>query len=306
MNKPPKADSMRMETLIEMKGVSLITAEGRPLFRNIHMILGPEKVAVIGRNGVGKTTFLHTILGKERPASGIVIRRTDPIEVPQQIRQAKDVLDRLSSLVSTDRPDLELELHLAGLPSLTHLQNSFALSDGERRKLQLLCAKLSRKDLLLLDEPTEDLDEAGRKWLFQWIRDWKMGLVVVSHDRDLLSLFRNFFIVAESGCRTFSGGFKELEEHMEQEAQEAEIRFLRGVNALVRKEEKNEKSIRRRRRKKNFGRISELERCTPRQRLNKKRSLAQVSQGRAQKVSQKRMDTARQLTYAVTRRSASP
>ncbi|MCP4345637.1 MAG: ABC-F family ATP-binding cassette domain-containing protein [Desulfobacterales bacterium] len=283
--------------LLELEKINISSPEGRPLFHNLNMVLGREKVAVIGRNGVGKSTLLKTITGDLQPGSGAVRCKTRPCLVAQQLSSNSDsFLNTLPSLVP--EPLLAEELSNIGFSSLLGIGQLRNLSYGNIRKLHLMAAKLSYPDLLLLDEPTEDLDEAGVKWLVKWLSAWQNGLIVVSHDRLLLSLFEHFFIISESGCRYFSGTFSELNNTLEREAEEAEKRYIMKMHMLDRKEEHRAKVLRRRQRKKNFGRISELERCTPKQRLNKKRSNAQVSQGKAAKISQDRINAIRSLTLA--------
>jgi ATPase subunit of ABC transporter with duplicated ATPase domains len=264
------------------------------------MVLDHEKVAVIGRNGVGKSSLLNIIKGHLQPNTGKVSLRAKPYLVPQQIdTEGSDYLRVLPNLLPEEC--LIKDLRTAGLPELSEIRNSDNLSYGEKRKLHLLVAKIRCPDLLLLDEPTEDLDEIGVKWLINWLTAWQNGLLVVSHDRELLSHFNHFFIIAESGCNYFSGSFRELDRYLEQQAKDAEKRYMLKLRMLARKEEYRAKVIRRRRRKKNYGRISELERCTPRQRLNKKRSMAQASQGKAAKISQDRIIAFRELTLASRR-----
>lgn len=286
-----------MAPLLTLTNISLSTPSGRPLFHDLNMVLDREKVAAIGRNGVGKTSLLNIIQGHLQPNRGNVSYRTKPYLVPQQIdSQGSDYLRILPNLQPEEC--LIKELRAAGLPDLSKIRNSDNLSYGEKRKLHLLVAKLSCPGLLLLDEPTEDLDEIGVKWLINWLSAWQNGLLVVSHSRELLSHFNHFFIITESGCNYFSGSFRELNRYLEQQARGADKRYMLKLQMLERKEEHRAKVIRRRRRKKNYGRISELERCTPRQRLNKKRSIAQVSQGKAAKISLDRIRAFRELTLA--------
>jgi ATPase subunit of ABC transporter with duplicated ATPase domains len=175
-------------------------------------------------------------------------------------------------------------------------------SRGEARKLLLLAARHSGSELLLLDEPTEGLDEAGVAWLCRWLRTWDRGAIVVTHHRGLLRCFEDFFVVAESGCSHVPGGFAALERRLVDEAGEArERQYVRDLHALDERERRNEQVGRRRARKKNVGRLHELDRCTSRMRLNAKRSSAQVTQGKAAKRSEDRIAAARGWARATRR-----
>jgi ATPase subunit of ABC transporter with duplicated ATPase domains len=280
------------QPLLELSNINTLSPEGRLLFHDLNLVLGYDKVAVIGRNGVGKSTLLNIINGNEQPDSGSVRCKNKPYLVNQQVSLKSGLyIQNLSSLLP--EKILTQELDSAGLAWLYAQKHSTILSYGEARKLQLLVAKLSCSDLLLLDEPTEDLDEAGVKWLIKWLLRWKNGLLVVSHDLILLNHFKHFFVITESGCKYFSGRFSDLNKKMKEEEEKAEKKYLQKLHILSKKEEQRIKILRRRQRKKNFGRISELKRCTPKQRLNKKRGKAQVNQGKAAKISMDRISNTR-------------
>jgi len=149
---------------------------------------------------------------------------------------------------------------------------------------------------LLLDEPTSDLDDAAVAWLEGWLRHFRGGVVVVSHDRRLLGGMQHFFWLRESGCRYFAGSLTELDAEQAREATESELRYLRSMNALAEKEERTLHLQRRKARKKQYGRSRELARCTSRARLNLKRSEAQVSHGKAAQTREARVALVREFT----------
>ncbi len=162
-------------------------------------------------------------------------------------------------------------------------------------------AARSGADILLLDEPTEDLDDASVSWLRGWLRAWPGCLVVASHDRRLLQDFEHFLVASESGCRAFSGTTTELEAELEREQRETEQRYVRNLNRLVEHEAHTLHVARRKARKKRYGRCSELDRATPRVRLNQKRDHAQVSHGRLAKVREERTLAIREWSRSTRR-----
>lgn len=236
----------------------------RLLFSDLNLCLGREKVALVGRNGVGKSTLLQFLSGQTRPHKGAVTRRGEVILVPQQIPAGPD-------------------------------------SPGRRRQEYLREARWSGADLLLLDEPTQDLDESAVDWLLGWLSTWRDGLLVASHDRRLLDDFQHFFVMAESGCRYVSGTFEHLEQELERGFQAGEERYLRSLNHLLKQEEHSRKIALRRRRKEQYGRTSELDRATSRMRLNMKRNQAQVSHGRINKLREDRLEEVREWTKSARR-----
>ncbi len=298
--------SSRRAALVEVRGLSLDTIEGRPLFRELSVSLGRDRVAVIGRNGAGKTTLLRLLAGECSTDRGSVLRRTRPMLVRQEpdLHQARLTARRLHQRAHLDRSShhvLMRDLRALGLRSLRELAEADRLSRGEARKVLLLAAKLDRPELLLLDEPTEDLDEAGIAWLCRWLPRWDGGLMVVSHHRPVLRCFEHFFLIAESGCRYAPGTFDDLQRSLEQREEARQRQYVMNLNTLADQERHNERVCRRRQRKKNVGRLHELRRRTSRSRLNEKRSYAQQSQGRVAKIRDNRIAAARGWAKATRR-----
>jgi ATPase subunit of ABC transporter with duplicated ATPase domains len=260
------------EILLQAGGLCIDSPAGRPLFRDLNLTLGREQVAVVGRNGVGKSSLLEVLAGQEAPDRGAVRCGGRTRLVPQQ-------------LTTTEAEQR------AGSP-------------GERRMRALRLAWSAQPDLLLLDEPSQDLDADGADWLLDSLRTWAQGLIVVSHDRRVLRLFRNFFIAAESGCRYFAGSFDALLQDLDSESADAQKTYVRNLQRLLAKEKHDVTVARRRQRKKNLGRIHEVDRAHPRILLNTNRSYAQESQGKRAVLQKTRMRAAREWAKA-TRRALS-
>ncbi len=252
-------------TLLRTRGLCLDTPGGRALFRDLSLVLGrTDRVALVGRNGSGKSALLEVLAGRAAPEAGEVLCRGSSRLVPQQ------------------------------------LEGSGA-SPGELRSRRLQEAFEAQPDLLLLDEPTRDLDSAGIEWLMQNLAGWRGALIVVSHRARVLRSFREFFLVAESGCRHVEGSFDALLAELEREGAEREQRYVRQLQRLADQERHRDTVQRRRQRKANLGRIRELRRCPSRLRLNGKRSYKQVSQGKRALLQRDRIEKARSFTRAARR-----
>jgi ATPase subunit of ABC transporter with duplicated ATPase domains len=254
-----------MPASIELSNVSVRTPTGRVLFEGLNLTIGDEHVALVGRNGVGKSTLLALLAGLTPAASGRVETCSKPHYVPQA--------DELA------------------LP----------LSHGELRQRSLQEARDSGAAILLLDEPSLHLDEPAVEQLRAWLRHYAGCVIVASHDRRLLADLRHFFVVSESGCHYFGGSLAELEQHLEREHEALERRYVRNLHRLAEKEEHTAQVARRRARKKRSGRCRELDRATPRIRLNQKRDQAQVYQGRLAKLREARLAALRGWTQSSRR-----
>ena len=289
---------------VEIRGLCVDTEAGRPLLRDLNLSLGHERVALVGRNGVGKTTLLRVLAGEAAASRGSLVSRASPVFVRQD-PSAEEVHRAVQWLTEHARDPaiaraLARDMAEVGLAPLDRLGGG-QTSRGEARKLLLLAARHSGSALLLLDEPTEGLDESGVAWLCGWLRTWDRGAIVVSHHRGLLRCFEDFFVVAESGCSHVTGGFAALERRLADDGEARERQYVRHLNALDQQEQRSEQVARRRQRKKNVGRLHELDRCTSRMRLNAKRGHAQVTQGKAAKIHEDRIAAARGWARATRR-----
>lgn len=254
-----------MPASILLSEVSVKTASGRALFEGLNLRMDHEHVALVGRNGVGKSTLLSPIAGEVSNSSGRVQVRSTPRFVPQLEERCE------------------------------------SKSRGELRRLALEAARTSGAEILLLDEPTVHLDDAAVAWLRAWLVEFPGCLIVASHDRRLLADFRHFIVLSEAGGHYFAGSLSQLEQHLEQAHLAQEQRYAQNLHRLADQEANVAHIARRRDRKKRRGRTSELDRCTPRIRLNQKRSQAQVYQGRFAQLRQQRLEALRDWTAASRR-----
>jgi ATPase subunit of ABC transporter with duplicated ATPase domains len=254
-----------MPALLELSAVSVVAPGGRPLFERLDLRIEHEHVALIGRNGVGKSTLLAVLAGVADADAGRVIARG----LRHFVAQADERTEPLSS--------------------------------GELRRQALDDARDSGADILLLDEPSEHLDDGAVAWLRTWLRDWHGCLIVASHDRRLLADFRDFFVVSEAGCRYFCGTLAELDAELEREHHESELRYVRNLRRLAAEEEHTLHVARRKARKKRYGRCRELDRANPKILLNQKRDHAQVSHGRLAKLREARLASLRAFTQSTRR-----
>lgn len=260
---------MPAANLLSAHSLTVCAPGGRALFRDLTLILDRgDRVALIGRNGVGKSTLLQVLAGERAADSGEVMCSGERVLVPQ---------------------GRELPLHSRGS------------SPGELRRRRLQVAFDAVPDLLLLDEPTHDLDQAGLDWLARELQRWRKGLIVVSHDRRLLRGFSEFFLAAESGCRHVSGSFDALLATLAREQDVYEGAYLRRLERLSEHEQRQFRVRQRRKRKKNVGRVRELKRCTPKIRLNTKRSSAQKYQGKRDQIQAARREAVRGWAVAARR-----
>lgn len=181
------------------------------VFENLNLTLDTDwKLALIGRNGRGKTTLLHLLAGKTGSYSGNITARETFEYFPFALPEAPDSLSALYCAV----PDLRLWALKKEMNAL-HLREDVldrplqTLSGGEKTKL-LLAALFSKEEaFLLIDEPTNHLDEIGRRLVGTYLRS-KRGFILVSHDRAFLDLCCDHVLALNrSGTQLRSGSFSD-------------------------------------------------------------------------------------------------
>jgi len=293
---------MKSQNVLSTHQLNINSLTGRNLISNLNMCLGYEQVVVIGRNGVGKSTLIKALATGDS-SQGIVCTNNRWIVHQSLIDNVfnhasnENFRNNISLLLEFKPWQVKRELSEIGLNfNVESIKNvTTCLSQGELRKLNLVLAKLKNPELLFLDEPTEDLDQQGKQWLFKWLKGWNRGLMIVSHCQSLMRLFESFFIVAESGCRYFNGNFSALEDDLVRKELDLNRKYIGKINSLNEEEDRNNKIIKRRLQKKAQGRLRELGRMTPKVRLNWKRGYAQESQARVAKIRNDRIEGERLL-----------
>ncbi len=183
--------------VIEMKKISK-GYDGQELITDFNYIVQPgEKIGIVGPNGTGKTTLLEMIVGRVTPDNGrIEVGQTVVIGYYDQESRALDdemrVIDYIREVAesitiadgSSASASQMLERFL--FPPAAQYAPIAKLSGGERRRLYLLRILMGRPNVLVLDEPTNDLDIPTLTALEDWLDGFDGSLIVVSHDRYFL------------------------------------------------------------------------------------------------------------------------
>jgi ATP-binding cassette subfamily F protein uup len=181
-------------TVFDVEDVTLKVGD-RTLLDQLTWQVGPgDRVAVVGVNGSGKTSLLRLLLGETRPAAGRVVTgvTVKPAYLSQEVRELPAALRVLEAVEEVAR---EVDLGKGRTMTASQLCERFGfgstrqwtrvgdLSGGERRRLQLLRLLMDSPNVLVLDEPTNDLDIDTLTALEDLLDGWAGSLLVVSHDR---------------------------------------------------------------------------------------------------------------------------
>ena len=220
-----------MSPLIHLQAVSYTTPDGHRLFPELDLSFTSERTGLVGHNAAGKTTLLRLIEGLLPPSAGKVVRRGSIGVLRQQVQvsghttvaerlgvaDALSVLQRLEAgtggAEDLEQADWTLEPRIAdalaavGLPGLDPQRPVGGLSGGQVTRLALAQLLIERPDIILLDEPTNNLDREGRATVADLLSAWSGGAIVVSHDRALLRRMDRIVELSPHGAKVTGGNW---------------------------------------------------------------------------------------------------
>ena len=166
-----------------------------------------DRIGIVGRNGIGKSTFIDLLTGALEPTAGR-IERGESLKIGYY-HQRGIQFDEGQTVLETIRNTSLLEQFL--FPHDMWNNPIAKLSGGERRRLYLLTILMQQPNLLILDEPTNDLDIVTLNILEEYLLDFKGSLLVVSHDRHFLDRVVDHILVfcGDGVIKDFVGGYTE-------------------------------------------------------------------------------------------------
>lgn len=229
-NEPPPRDSIELAKLstarlgkdvLDLEDVSYQTPEGKTIFENLTFRLGPaDRIGLVGANGAGKTTLIGLLTGALTPTTGKVkIGKTVRFaQLSQDVAELNEHADdRIFNMIKREKttfvvgkkeiPTGQLVEQL-GFRS-EELQTPIKdLSGGQRRRFQLLRLMFTEPNVLILDEPTNDLDTDMLAAIEDLLDIWPGTLIVVSHDRYLLERVTDnqYGLLGDTNLRHLPGG----------------------------------------------------------------------------------------------------
>lgn len=242
------------------------------LFQNISFAINKyDKIALVGNNGIGKSTLLKIIAGELPPFSGIINQNSKPYNVPQLFGQFNDfsvaeslhISEKITSLkeilegIVTEEnlqilnDDWTIEdrcreaLAYWKLQDLDLNQKMETLSGGQKTKVFLAGIMIHEPDLVLLDEPSNHLDFEGRALLYDFIKSTASSLLIVSHDRKLLNILSKTFEMTKNGISVYGGNYDFYNEQKNIESNALQQDVQSKEKALRKAKEKERETIER-------------------------------------------------------------
>lgn len=232
-----RTDSVEIDVATSRLGRKIIDCmdvnlsfEGRKMLDNFsYKFTRGERVGIVGRNGVGKTTFLNLMAGNLQPDSG-VIEQGETLRIGYytqrgiNFKPGQTVLECVQEVAdvvkASDGHAISATTYLNRFlfPHETFNKRVDILSGGEKRRLYLLIVLMQNPNMLILDEPTNNLDIMTLNVLEEYLSEFKGSLLIVSHDRYFLDKCVDHLFIFEGDGRIkdFVGKYSEYREYIKE------------------------------------------------------------------------------------------
>ena len=261
-NEPPPRDTLELSKLattrlgkqvVDIEDVSYSTPDGNQIFDDITLRLGPgDRIGLVGANGAGKTTLIGLITGALKPSHGrIKIGQTVKFAtLSQDIKELDEFADeRIFQMIKREKTTFLVGKKEIGTGQLVEqlgfdsaqLQTPISdLSGGQRRRFQLLRLLFTEPNVLILDEPTNDLDTDMLAAMEDLLDTWPGTMIVVSHDRYLLERVtdQQYAILGDGKVRHLTRGidqFLELRKAMKPSTEPTKVGAVSGLSGAERR-----------------------------------------------------------------------
>ncbi|MEE6125940.1 ABC-F family ATP-binding cassette domain-containing protein [Chryseobacterium arthrosphaerae] len=258
--------------MILLHNISFGFPGGDLLFNHIQFTIPSHtKSALVGNNGMGKSTLLKLIADEIRPLNGNINVQGEIFYVPQMfgnfnhltIAESLKIDHKLNALhhitsgevderyFETLNDDWDIEersqaaLQYWGLEDFELTQKLDELSGGQKIKVFLAGIQINRPDIIILDEPTNHLDLEGRQLLYELISKTDATVLIVSHDRTLLNLVDTIFELSNQGIATYGGNYDFYAGQKEVESEALQNDIHSKERALKKAKEKERETLER-------------------------------------------------------------
>lgn len=290
------------------------------LFQNITFTVAPaQKCAIVGDNGIGKSTLLAIMAGKISPAKGNVLCDDTPYMIPQHFGQfdavsvarALGLADKLKALsvilegnatgheyeVLDDEWDINDRMAEAfarwNIAHITHDMPMGSLSGGEKTKVFLAGLDIFRPSVVLMDEPTNHLDTAGRALLYDYIARTNRTTVIVSHDRVLLDMLPAIYEMSPTGMKFYPMNYDAYRATVEAETEAKVMRLENQQKELTKAEKTARKTIERQQKHAARGERQTAKKCVARIAMGMLRNRSEATASRLNRVQHEKLEAMR-------------
>ena len=214
----PEPEKQPASPIIAIEGGAVGYTPGQPILKQINLrIDNDDRIALLGSNGNGKSTFAKFISGRLEAEAGAV-KRAPSLKIGFFAQhQLDDLIPEQSPVEHVRRlmpeaPEAKVRARVAQMGLATEKMSTAAkdLSGGEKARLLMGLAAFDAPNLLILDEPTNHLDIDSRRALIEALNDYEGAVILISHDRHLIeATVDRLWLVNNGTVKTFDGDMEE-------------------------------------------------------------------------------------------------
>lgn len=204
-----------MSAFVVLRAVCFEWPDGRTMFSNMDLSFGDRVSCLVGPNGIGKTCLARLIVGDLEPQAGEIYRSCSVGYFAQREEPPETAVSLYLADVVSEWDALAQRL----LESIPMDQICSHLSGGQWMRVRLARAILTGSRFLILDEPTNDLDREGRDLILKFVTHFDGGLLLISHDRELLQRGDNIIELSNQGLKSYGHSWTEYEQEKNRERQ---------------------------------------------------------------------------------------
>ncbi|WBH15264.1 ABC-F family ATP-binding cassette domain-containing protein [Sphingomonas radiodurans] len=314
-----------MPSSLTTTNLSWSTPDGHAVLTDVSISFSAERVGIVGRNGVGKSTLLRLLAGDLAPSTGSITRSGSIARLRQLTHTAAD--ESIADLMGIRTVLAALHRAEAGLASIEELtdidwtlearaEQALAamgldapldkplahLSGGQRTRAALAGAIFAAPDFLLLDEPTNDLDAQGRAAVLDLLRDWRTGAIVVSHDRALFEEMDAIVELTPLGAQRYGGNWSAYRARKAIELAAAEQAAEAAEQRMARVKQTVQQTVERQQRRDAAGTRKAVRGDMPKVLLGMRRDRAERTRGGNARLAERQItDASRDVAHAKAR-----
>ena len=240
--------------ILELHSVSKSYGDQKMVDKFSYVFKKKDRIGVVGKNGIGKSTFLDLLTGKTKPDSGEIIPGVTTkvgyfTQETEDLNPKHRVIDEVKEIAEfitlSDGTSVSASRFLEQFLFPASKQYTFVekLSGGERKRLQLLKILVTNPNFLILDEPTNDFDIDTLNVLEDFLDKFTGCLVLVSHDRYFMDhLVNELFVFEGDGkIQPFNGNYSDY--RLQEDAEEEEPVVVKKIDTTVQTEPKKKVSF---------------------------------------------------------------
>ena len=267
---------------------------GDTIFHQLNFTLNTAIYGLVGVNGVGKSTLAKLLVGQLLPTQGTINRQQENVVLFQQdeLRPEISVLEYLMEFDLFSHPKT---ISLLGEVSMDKLCTH--LSGGEWTRVRLIKLVAQGASFIVMDEPTNHLDRIGRELLFEFLRAYKGGVLIISHDRELLNLTDTILELTPLGLEVFNGNYSDYKEQSDLQRNNLEENLALAKKRRKENEEKRFELLERQDKKMRKGKSDALKGGIPKILLGGRKRKAEETKGSIDKETSSKLEEAVKAAY---------